>query len=124
MHTLMSNQQYYEALASSTIVNKQGLNSMYSTRTPAHMYQIFHQIQLLNLSFLTCRHLVQSQLHSAQQFSKKTKQVKVSENKAEQSTSLKKKMTSFKKNVEASGLGLESSEMISCWQNVGLFDQR
>jgi len=27
MHTLMSNQQYYEALASSTIVNKQGLNS-------------------------------------------------------------------------------------------------
>lgn len=28
MHTLMSNQQYYEALASSTIVNKQGLNSM------------------------------------------------------------------------------------------------
>ncbi|XP_016105673.1 tropomodulin-1 [Sinocyclocheilus grahami] len=28
MHTLMSNQQYYEALASSTIVNKQGLNSV------------------------------------------------------------------------------------------------
>ena len=28
MHTLMSNQQYYEALASSNIVNKQGLNSM------------------------------------------------------------------------------------------------
>ncbi|KAK0139559.1 Tropomodulin-1 [Merluccius polli] len=27
MHTLMSNQQYYEALTSSTIVNKQGLNS-------------------------------------------------------------------------------------------------
>uniref|UniRef100_A0A4W5K8H7 Tropomodulin 1 n=1 Tax=Hucho hucho TaxID=62062 RepID=A0A4W5K8H7_9TELE len=28
MHTLMSNQQYYEALASSNIVNKQGLNSV------------------------------------------------------------------------------------------------
>nr|XP_033773689.1 tropomodulin-1 isoform X3 [Geotrypetes seraphini] len=28
MHTLMSNQQYYEALASSTIVNKEGLNSV------------------------------------------------------------------------------------------------
>ncbi|XP_030206334.1 tropomodulin-1 isoform X1 [Gadus morhua] len=28
MHTLMSNQQYYEALTSSTIVNKQGLNSV------------------------------------------------------------------------------------------------
>ncbi|XP_043916933.1 tropomodulin-1 isoform X2 [Protopterus annectens] len=28
MHTLMSNQQYYEALASSTIVNKEGLNSI------------------------------------------------------------------------------------------------
>lgn len=28
MHTLMSNQQYYEALASSNIVNKQGLNSI------------------------------------------------------------------------------------------------
>ncbi|XP_018615032.1 tropomodulin-1-like isoform X3 [Scleropages formosus] len=28
MHTLMSNQQYYEALASSTIVNKHGLNSV------------------------------------------------------------------------------------------------
>ncbi|KAG7462022.1 hypothetical protein MATL_G00197550 [Megalops atlanticus] len=28
MHTLMSNQQYYEALASSTIANKQGLNSV------------------------------------------------------------------------------------------------
>lgn len=27
MHTLMSNQQYYEALGSSTIVNKEGLNS-------------------------------------------------------------------------------------------------
>lgn len=30
MHTLMSNQQYYEALASSTIVNKQGLNSKHT----------------------------------------------------------------------------------------------
>ncbi|MGH0133443.1 UNVERIFIED_CONTAM: hypothetical protein FKN15_077358 [Acipenser sinensis] len=29
MHTLMSNQQYYEALASSTIVNKEGLNSLH-----------------------------------------------------------------------------------------------
>ncbi|NXM67955.1 TMOD1 protein, partial [Serilophus lunatus] len=28
MHTLMSNQQYYEALGSSTIVNKEGLNSV------------------------------------------------------------------------------------------------
>ncbi|XP_041435896.1 tropomodulin-1 isoform X3 [Xenopus laevis] len=28
MHTLMSNQQYYEALASSNIVNKEGLNSV------------------------------------------------------------------------------------------------
>ncbi|XP_072260556.1 tropomodulin-1 isoform X2 [Pyxicephalus adspersus] len=28
MHTLMSNQQYYEALTSSTIVNKEGLNSV------------------------------------------------------------------------------------------------
>ncbi|XP_053558678.1 tropomodulin-1 [Bombina bombina] len=28
MHTLMSNQQYYEALATSTIVNKEGLNSV------------------------------------------------------------------------------------------------
>uniref|UniRef100_A0A8C5M3P8 Tropomodulin 1 n=1 Tax=Leptobrachium leishanense TaxID=445787 RepID=A0A8C5M3P8_9ANUR len=28
MHTLMSNQQYYQALASSTIVNKEGLNSV------------------------------------------------------------------------------------------------
>ncbi|XP_075067019.1 tropomodulin-1 isoform X1 [Mixophyes fleayi] len=28
MHTLMSNQQYYEALASTTIVNKEGLNSV------------------------------------------------------------------------------------------------
>uniref|UniRef100_A0AAY4CZX4 Tropomodulin 1 n=2 Tax=Denticeps clupeoides TaxID=299321 RepID=A0AAY4CZX4_9TELE len=28
MHTLMSNQQYYEALASSTIVNKHGINSV------------------------------------------------------------------------------------------------
>ncbi|KAG9345460.1 hypothetical protein JZ751_008604 [Albula glossodonta] len=28
MHTLMSNQQYYEALASSTIVSRQGLNSV------------------------------------------------------------------------------------------------
>ncbi|XP_035280677.1 tropomodulin-1-like [Anguilla anguilla] len=28
MHTLMSSQQYYEALSSSTIVNKQGLNSV------------------------------------------------------------------------------------------------
>lgn len=27
MHTLMSNQQYYQALGSSTIVNKEGLNS-------------------------------------------------------------------------------------------------
>lgn len=27
MHTLMSNQQYYEALGSSTIVNTEGLNS-------------------------------------------------------------------------------------------------
>ncbi|GCB60468.1 hypothetical protein scyTo_0009181, partial [Scyliorhinus torazame] len=31
MHTLMSNQQYYEALASSTIVNKEGLNSVIQT---------------------------------------------------------------------------------------------
>ncbi|KAI2668705.1 Tropomodulin-1 [Labeo rohita] len=31
MHTLMSNQQYYEALASSTIVNKQGLNNVEET---------------------------------------------------------------------------------------------
>lgn len=31
MHTLMSNQQYYEALGSSTIVNKEGLNSKWFT---------------------------------------------------------------------------------------------
>lgn len=30
MHTLMSNQQYYQALGSSSIVNKEGLNSEYS----------------------------------------------------------------------------------------------
>lgn len=29
MHTLMSNQQYYQALGSSSIVNKEGLNSEY-----------------------------------------------------------------------------------------------
>lgn len=29
MHTLMSNQQYYQALDSSSIVNKEGLNSEY-----------------------------------------------------------------------------------------------
>lgn len=37
MHTLMSNQQYYEALASSTIVNKQGLNSMWNTHSHTHV---------------------------------------------------------------------------------------
>lgn len=30
MHTLMSNQQYYQALGSSSIVNKEGLNSEYT----------------------------------------------------------------------------------------------
>lgn len=38
----MSNQQYYEALASSTIVNKQGLNSMHThTHTPSTAYVTF-----------------------------------------------------------------------------------
>lgn len=34
MHTLMSNQQYYQALGSSAIVNKEGLNSEYQPLTP------------------------------------------------------------------------------------------
>lgn len=34
MHTLMSNQQYYQALGSSSIVNKEGLNSEYSAPRP------------------------------------------------------------------------------------------
>lgn len=33
MHTLMSNQQYYQALGSSSIVNKEGLNSEYTALT-------------------------------------------------------------------------------------------
>lgn len=33
MHTLMSNQQYYQALGSSSIVNKEGLNSEYRALT-------------------------------------------------------------------------------------------
>lgn len=33
MHTLMSNQQYYQALGSSSIVNKEGLNSEYQPLT-------------------------------------------------------------------------------------------
>ncbi|XP_069486463.1 tropomodulin-1 isoform X1 [Ambystoma mexicanum] len=37
MHTLMSNQQYYEALASSTIVNKEGLNSVIKTTQYKHV---------------------------------------------------------------------------------------
>lgn len=38
MHTLMSNQQYYQALGSSSIVNKEGLNSEYRAMTawPRH----------------------------------------------------------------------------------------
>lgn len=38
MHTLMSNQQYYQALGSSSIVNKEGLNSEYRALTarPRH----------------------------------------------------------------------------------------
>lgn len=34
MHTLMSNQQYYQALGSSSIVNKEGLNSEYRPPPP------------------------------------------------------------------------------------------
>ena len=34
MHTLMSNQQYYQALGSSSIVNKEGLNSEYLAPRP------------------------------------------------------------------------------------------
>lgn len=34
MHTLMSNQQYYQALGSSSIVNKEGLNSEYAPSSP------------------------------------------------------------------------------------------
>lgn len=36
MHTLMSNQQYYQALGSSSIVNKEGLNSEYRPRSLPH----------------------------------------------------------------------------------------
>jgi hypothetical protein len=36
MHTLMSNQQYYQALGSSSIVNKEGLNSEYMPQTTWH----------------------------------------------------------------------------------------
>lgn len=35
MHTLMSNQQYYQALGSSSIVNKEGLNSEYAAPFPS-----------------------------------------------------------------------------------------
>ena len=35
MHTLMSNQQYYQALGSSSIVNKEGLNSEYTALIPS-----------------------------------------------------------------------------------------
>ena len=36
MHTLMSNQQYYQALGSSSIVNKEGLNSEYAALLACH----------------------------------------------------------------------------------------
>ena len=36
MHTLMSNQQYYQALGSSSIVNKEGLNSEYWPHSLPH----------------------------------------------------------------------------------------
>lgn len=36
MHTLMSNQQYYQALGSSSIVNKEGLNSEYTALLDCH----------------------------------------------------------------------------------------
>lgn len=36
MHTLMSSQQYYQALGSSSIVNKEGLNSEYRPRSLPH----------------------------------------------------------------------------------------
>lgn len=36
MHTLMSNQQYYQALGSSSIVNKEGLNSEYTALLGCH----------------------------------------------------------------------------------------
>lgn len=35
MHTLMSSQQYYQALGSSSIVNKEGLNSEYTALVPS-----------------------------------------------------------------------------------------
>lgn len=37
MHTLMSNQQYYQALGSSSIVNKEGLNSEYAALLGCHL---------------------------------------------------------------------------------------
>lgn len=70
-------------------------------------------------SCMTCLHLVQSQIRLVQGTSKSVQKYK-----ADLSTSLNKSITSLKKNVEESLLGLESSGMISCWQNVGLFNQR
>lgn len=54
MHTLMSNQQYYQALGSSSIVNKEGLNSEYQPLTavpaplphpqPGHLGSLHHVV--------------------------------------------------------------------------------
>lgn len=46
MHKLMSNQQYYDSLGSSNIVNKQGLNSEFFMDYRNHVYFV---IQLFTL---------------------------------------------------------------------------